>query len=281
MTDTEKLLAPSQLGKTSEYTDQYNPELLFSLPRQLKRDEIQVATPLPFHGYDLWHAWEVSWLNPKGKPMVAVARIHIDCTSPNLIESKSLKLYLNSYNQTHFDSSEHVQKILSQDLSQHCGHDVTLTLQPVTASSSLALQITHPPGCCLDTLDISVNQYHPNPKALIAASDGPIISETVHSNLLKSNCLITGQPDWGSVVIHYSGPKINHEGLLSYIISFRHHNEFHEQCVERIFMDLLKHCHCRTLTVAAYYTRRGGLDINPYRSNDNIAPFTPSRLIRQ
>ena len=240
--------------------------------------EIGIHSTLPFHGIDIWNAYEISWLNTKGKPMVALGEFIIPCTSPNLIESKSFKLYLNSFNNTQFDSFAAVQALMQRDLSEAAGEAVNVKLSTLDNSKE---QITlHLSGTNLDSLDINCETYQPSP--FLLTTDDEEVTETLTSDLLKSNCLVTGQPDWGSVQISYSGKQINHEGLLQYIISFRHHNEFHEQCVERIFMDISKHCQPTSLSVYARYTRRGGLDINPWRgTGDMKALLNQQRLIRQ
>jgi 7-cyano-7-deazaguanine reductase len=254
------------LGKPTLYKSEYDPALLCPIPRKLKRDEIGLADVLPFHGVDIWNAYELSWLTPQGKPVVAMGEFRIPCESPNLIESKSIKLYLNSFNQTRFDDFESVRALLSQDLGGAAGTPVDVRLLGAAefADESLATL----PGHCIDDLDIKVENYILAPDLLEGAADPQQqVAETLYSHLLKSNCLVTSQPDWGSVLIHYEGARIDHEALLRYLISFRQHNEFHEQCVERIYTDLMRFCRPQKLTVYARYTRRGGLDINPYRSN--------------
>ncbi len=251
------------LGKTSDYITQYDPTLLFPIPRQLKRDEINITGELPFLGEDIWTAYELSWLNAKGKPVVSLAEFRFPCTTPNLVESKSFKLYLNSLNQTRFDSETHVLTTLQNDLSDASGGDVLVELIHINDT----ITTERLSGTLIDDLDIDVNTYQLTP-GLLSVSD-TTVEETLSSNLLKSNCLVTGQPDWASVTIEYKGPRIDREGLLKYIISFREHNEFHEQCVERMFMDITEHCKPTELSVYARYTRRGGLDINPFRSTQN------------
>lgn len=267
-------LIHAPLGKTSDYSGCYDPTLLFPISRQLKRDEIGVQGTLPFKGCDLWNAYEVSWLNPKGKPVVALAVFSFPCTTPNLIESKSFKLYLNSFNQTQYDSAQSVKVMLEKDLSENAGGQVTVALREVSDTES----IVQWQDDCIDNLDVTIDTYALKPEFL-STSDA-IAKETLVSHLLKSNCLVTGQPDWASVKIDYKGPAIDREGLLKYIVSFREHNEFHEQCVERMFVDIMQYCKPTELTVYARYTRRGGLDINPIRStNDAIAEN--GRLVRQ
>jgi 7-cyano-7-deazaguanine reductase len=265
------------LGKPTSYRDEYDPALLCPFPRAPKRAELGLQAELPFAGFDLWNAYELSWLNDKGKPVVGMAEFRFPCTSPCLIESKSFKLYLNSFNQTRFADFAAVAAVLDQDLSAACGAPVAVRLLPLAAGPAIATL----PGTCLDDLDIAIDRYDYAPQLLAgAAAAGQIIAETLHSHLLKSNCLVTRQPDWASVLIRYHGPAIDHAALLRYLISFRRHSEFHEQCVERIFTDLLRHCRPEQLTIYARYTRRGGLDINPFRSNyeDDILNW---RLVRQ
>ena len=259
----------SPLGKKVDYQDQYDASLLFPIARQQKRDEIGVAeSALPFAGVDLWTGYEVSWLNARGKPQVAIATFRIPADSPRLIESKSFKLYLNSYNQTRIANWQQVAAQLELDLSNAAGGKVQVSLRsPADFGRERIVELA---GDCIDELDIEVSSYAPCPEAL-RADTANIVNETLTSQLLKSNCLVTGQPDWGSVQISYTGPQIDRETLLRYLIGFRQHNEFHEQCVERIFVDVLRACAPSRLTVYARYTRRGGLDINPWRSNDPAA----------
>lgn len=256
-------LQNAPLGKQTSYISHYQRDLLFPIPRQAKRKEIGIHASLPFQGKDIWNAYEMSWLNAKGKPEVAIAQFIIPCESPHLIESKSFKLYLNSFNNTLFDSFNSVNSFLTRDLSQAAGANVSVKLISLAQSSEKISRGFS--GICLDELDIACDTYTTQPNYL--ATEKNIITETVYSDLLKSNCPVTGQPDWGSVQIFYTGKKIQPEGLLKYIVSFRNHDEFHEQCVERIFMDILTHCSPEKLFVYARYTRRGGLDINPYRAN--------------
>ena len=261
----------SQLGKASAYVDQYDASLLFPIPRAGKRAEIGITSAPPFFGADLWTAFELSWLNPRGKPQVALAHITVPSESPNIIESKSFKLYLNSFNNTQFADAAEVQARLRADLSEAAWRGAA---QPSVVGVKLLLPemfdrepVHELDGLSLDRLDIECTRYTPAPDLLRADTDEPPVDEVLTSNLLKSNCLVTGQPDWGSVQIRYSGPQIDQEGLLQYLVSFRNHNEFHEQCVERIFMDIWTRCQPTQLTVYARYTRRGGLDINPFRTS--------------
>ena len=261
----------SQLGKASAYADQYDPSLLFPIPRATKRAEIGISGSPPFLGADLWTAFELSWINERGKPQVALAHFTVPCETPNIVESKSFKLYLNSFNQTRFATAQDVQARLRADISeavwrgaQHPGTVGVRLLLPEQFDQEPVHELD---GLNLDRLDIECHAYQPAPERLSANFDEAPVSEVLVSHLLKSNCLVTGQPDWGSVRIAYSGPQIDQEGLLQYIVSFRNHNEFHEQCVERIFMDLWTRCQPVKLEVYARYTRRGGLDINPWRTS--------------
>lgn len=264
----------SPLGQPAQYITQYDPSLLFPIARQTKRDELGIRGTLPFFGIDLWNAYEISWLNLRGKPQLAIATITVPAHSPNIIESKSFKLYLNSFNQTRLAGNEALLELLRADLSAGFGAPVQieLTLPPQFS----ALKMGELDGMLLDRLDIEVDSYQPD-ATLLRAEPEPPIEQTLVSHLLKSNCLVTGQPDWGSVQIHYVGAPIDQEGLLRYLIGFREHNEFHEQCVERIFVDILRRCQPQKLSVYARYTRRGGLDINPWRSNFTSA-MRPSNL---
>ena len=274
----EQELEQSPLGQRSLYVTSYDPTLLFPIAREPKRQVMGLKDPLPFHGYDLWTAFELSWLNEKCKPVVAVADIIIPCNSPNLVESKSFKLYLNSFNNTCFNSSAEVGKTISRDLSEIIGSSVEVTLSsPQEYTNSPPGQFN---GFYLDELDISCLEYQVNAN-LLKAGEGLVKDCTLFSHLLKSNCPVTRQPDWGSVSICYTGTRIDEASLLRYLVSFRNHNEFHEQCVERIFVDLLAHFNLDELTVYARYTRRGGLDINPIRSTKVIEPPKNIRLYRQ
>jgi 7-cyano-7-deazaguanine reductase len=261
----------SQLGKASAYADQYAPELLYPIPRSAKRLELGLTDTLPFLGADMWTAFELSWLGPRGKPQLALAHITVPCESSHIIESKSLKLYLNSYNNTVFADAAAVLTRLRADLTEAAWRGAVV-------QSSVGVRLLVPElfdrepvqeldGLSLDRLDVECRQYTPAPNLLRTLADEPPVTEVLTSRLLKSNCLVTGQPDWGSVQISYSGAPIDQEGLLQYLVSFRNHHEFHEQCVERIFMDIWQRCQPTKLAVYARYTRRGGLDINPFRTS--------------
>jgi 7-cyano-7-deazaguanine reductase len=276
----------SLLGKPAPYKDQYDPSLLFPIPRLSKREEIGVPATLPFMGADLWTAYELSWLNPRGKPQVAIAHITVPCETPHIIESKSFKLYLNSYNNTPFADAEAVLARLRADLGEALWRgsprgtgSVGVRLMPPEQFDQAPIHELD--GVNLDRLEVDCDRYTPAPDLLTAAFDEQPVTEVLTSRLLKSNCLVTGQPDWGSVQIHYSGPQIDQAGLLRYLVSFRNHNEFHEQCVERIYMDLMRQCRPAKLTVYARYTRRGGLDINPWRTSHPQALPPNIRTARQ
>ncbi|MBO0215532.1 NADPH-dependent 7-cyano-7-deazaguanine reductase QueF [Vibrio sp. Vb2880] len=274
-----KELAGLTLGKKTEYANQYDPSLLQPVPRSLNRNDLHLGDTLPFLGCDLWTLYELSWLNDNGLPQVAIGEVAIPATSANLIESKSFKLYLNSFNQTRFSTWADVQARLQHDLSACAGETVHVEVKPLAAYT--AQPIVTMQGDCIDDQDITITSYAFDDTLLADATSDDVVEETLHSHLLKSNCLITNQPDWGSVEITYRGPKINREALLRYIVSFREHNEFHEQCVERIFTDITRYCHPEHLTVLARYTRRGGLDINPYRSTEQATPSHNQRMARQ
>ena len=275
----------SQLGKASAYVDRYDPSLLYPLPRAPKRQEIGITGRIPFLGADLWTAFELSWLNPRGKPQVAIAHITIPAESTHIVESKSFKLYLNSFNQSVFESADAVRDRIRADISAAIWHG-----EAVGGSAGVKLLLPEAfdrepvhelDGVNLDRLDVECTHYQPAPELLRAALHEQPVTETLVSHLLKSNCLVTGQPDWGSVQIRYTGPQIDQEGLLRYLVSFREHNEFHEQCVERIYMDVLTRCQPTKLSVYARYTRRGGLDINPWRTSHPQQPPANIRTARQ
>lgn len=270
----------SELGKKSEYSTTYNPNLLYPIPRTEKRREIGVDPQhLPFHGFDCWNHYEVSWLNEKGKPMVALAEIIYDCTSSNIIESKSLKLYFNSFNNSKIKNYAELENIIQKDLSERINAEVWVKIHSLLDCRHATVYHTMD-GECLDELDVECSIYMVEPTFL--SVENTLVEEVLYSDLLKSNCLVTNQPDWGSVQIAYKGKKINREGLLKYLISFRNHNEFHEQCIERIFVDIMNYCQPESLTVYGRYTRRGGLDINPYRSTQPVSFMGKNtRLVRQ
>ncbi|OCR23679.1 NADPH-dependent 7-cyano-7-deazaguanine reductase [Pseudomonas syringae] len=269
----------SPLGKSSEYIATYTPSLLFPIPRAAKWAELGLtAQTLPYQGVDFWNCFELSWLLPSGKPVVAIAEFSIPASSPNIIESKSFKLYLNSLNQTPFADRAELVATLKKDLSAAAGKPVGVrirSLADIEAEGVAAL-----PGVCIDDLDVTIHSYDRPQPELLRCDDSRVVEEAVHSHLLKSNCPVTSQPDWGSVAVEYRGAALDHASLLAYIVSFRQHSDFHEQCVERIFLDLQRLLKPEKLTVYARYVRRGGLDINPYRSTETIS-FENRRLARQ
>ena len=278
----------SLLGKAVGYADQYDATLLFPIARAPKRAEIGLVSAPPFFGADMWTAFELSWLNLRGKPQVAIAHITVPCESPHIIESKSFKLYLNSFNNTRFADAPEVLARLRADINEALWRGAT-----VQASAGVRLlgpelfdrePVYELDGLNLDRLDVECSRYTPAPDLLRtrapSENEGPV-SEVLVSNLLKSNCLVTGQPDWASVQISYTGAQIEQEGLLQYLVSFRKHDEFHEQCVERIFMDVWRQCQPLKLTVYARYTRRGGLDINPFRTSHPQPLPANTRTARQ
>lgn len=267
-------LNDTPLGKHTDYPQEYAPELLYPISRRDGRQQLGIADqPLPFFGEDIWNAYELSWLDRRGKPVVAQATFRVPAQSPSIIESKSLKLYLNSLNQTRLESREELHQRLQQDLSRVAGAPVNVIINDVAAGSLVEL-----PGECLDALDIEATDYQVNPYYLSITDK--VVEEQLHSHLLRSLCPVTGQPDWASIQIAYKGPAIDHISLLQYLISYRQHQGFHEQCVEQIFMDIHHRCRPQSLMVKARYLRRGGLDINPCRSSDDRF-FTNGRLLRQ
>ena len=278
--DQDSTLKNLSLGKKTEYKSSYDPALLQAVPRSLNRDELQLSEHnLPFYGVDLWNIYELSWLNSKGKPVVATGVVKVPFDSKNLIESKSFKLYLNSFNQSKFASVDALQKVLTTDLS-HCA-DQAVSVELNTDLDNFSDKLGIFTGQCLDALDIEIDTYQLNANYLQDLCSQEQVTETLYSHLLKSNCLITSQPDWASIEISYTGKKLDGEKLLRYLVSFRQHNEFHEQCVERIYCDIMKFGQIDSLCVYARYTRRGGLDINPLRTTERINMINNIRLLRQ
>jgi 7-cyano-7-deazaguanine reductase len=264
----------SPLGREVAYPDRFDPGLLYPIPRRLAREALGLAeAALPFAGHDRWHAYELSWLDRHGVPQVATATVRVPADSPSLVESKSLKLYLNSCNSARFDDAGQLRRQVEADLSAAAGAPVSMDfgLPPFAASA----------GASIDAEAVEIACYGPPDAGLLGSADGDIVEETLASALLKSNCPVTGQPDWADLSIAYRGPRIERAGLLRYLVSFRDHAEFHEQCVERIFVDLLARCRPHWLSVEARYTRRGGLDINPWRATPGVPPPTPGRSLRQ
>ena len=269
----------SPLGKSSEYIATYTPSLLFPIPRAAKWAELGLsAETLPYQGVDFWNCFELSWLLPSGKPVVAMGEFAIPADSPNIIESKSFKLYLNSLNQSVFSSADELVTVLVQDLSAAAGKPVGVRVRSLAEVTADGMQAA--PGTCIDELDVAISNYAQPQPELLRCDAARVVEESLHSHLLKSNCPVTGQPDWGTLVVEYRGLALDHASLLAYLVSFRQHADFHEQCVERIFLDLQRLLKPEHLTVYARYVRRGGLDINPYRSSGPISPDN-QRLVRQ
>ncbi|MBV7562541.1 NADPH-dependent 7-cyano-7-deazaguanine reductase QueF [Pseudomonas sp. sia0905] len=269
----------SPLGKSSEYIATYSPELLFPIPRATKWAELGLsAETLPYRGVDYWNCFELSWLLPSGKPVVAIGEFAIPADSPNIIESKSFKLYLNSLNQSVFASVAELVAVLEKDLSATAGKPVSVRVRSLEEAAREGLSALT--GICIDELDVSISNYAAPQAELLRCDPASVVEQSLHSHLLKSNCPVTGQPDWGSVVVEYRGAELDPASLLAYLVSFRQHADFHEQCVERIFLDLQKLLQPEYLTVYARYVRRGGLDINPYRTTLTALPEN-RRLVRQ
>ncbi|MGH8079635.1 MAG: NADPH-dependent 7-cyano-7-deazaguanine reductase QueF [Lysobacter sp.] len=263
------------LGRHVDYPREYDASLLFPIARALGRAHIGLSDDaLPFAGFDRWHAYELSWLDGRGKPRVATATLTVPATSPQLIESKSLKLYLNSFNSTRFDSDERVRDTIARDLSAAAGAPVEVAFGLPSIGNLETAQ-------SIDELDVAIDDYGPPNADHLQADPDAIVEETLSSALLKSNCPVTGQPDWARVIVAYRGPRLDRAALLRYLISFRDHAEFHEQCVERIHSDLQQRAHPQWLSVEARYTRRGGLDINPWRGSPGLARPAAGRDERQ
>lgn len=267
-------LEKSELGKISEYSTVYEPKLLFAIPRIDKRQQIGINSELPFWGVDIWNHFEVSWLNLKGKPQVGIAQITVPCNSPNIIESKSMKLYFNSFNNTKISNIYELCKIIQNDISEKTKSTIDVKVFDVHELPNNSMQ-----GTCLDDIDTEFSIYQIHKDYLCV--NQKFVTEKLYSHLLKANCLVTKQPDWGSIQINYQGLQINHEGLLKYLVSYRNHNEFHEQCIERIFWDILQICKPNKLSVYGRFTRRGGLDINVFRSTEKFNSVDNQRTVRQ
>lgn len=269
----------SPLGKSSDYVATYSPEQLFPISREAKWAELGLtADTLPYRGADIWNCYELSWLLPSGKPVVAIGEFSIPADSPNIIESKSFKLYLNSLNQSVFETREALVEVMVKDLSAAAGKPVGVRLK--TLDEAAEEGIASPVGTCIDDLDVSIENYDRPNAELLRCDAERVVEECLYSHLLKSNCPVTGQPDWGTVVIDYRGPALDPASVLTYLVSFRQHADFHEQCVERIFLDVQRLLQPERLSVHARYVRRGGLDINPYRSTEDVFPAN-GRLARQ
>lgn len=267
------------LGTATRYPDRYAPELLVSIPRQPSRARLGLSAPaLPFSGFDYWTAYELSWLNRGGKPQVAIAEFRVPCDSTFIVESKSFKLYLNSLNQVAFDAVDQLQLTLARDLGIAFSGEVGVRLY--SPEQFRRLGFVSYTGTCIDELPVACDCYQPDP-GLLSVATSESVSECLYSHLLKTNCPVTGQPDWATALIRYTGPRIEPESLLRYLVSFRQHQDFHENSVERIFIDLLTVCAPEQLEVFARYTRRGGLDINPCRSTGDVTAESTGRTARQ
>lgn len=260
------MIQDSPLGRAGNYPPEYTPELLFSIDRAENRAALGIADELPFHGVDLWNAWELTWLGNNGQPRIACLEIRVPAASINIIESKSLKLYLNSFSMSRFDSADAVANRVATDLSRAAGAEVAVRLFDAASSGD---ETSKPfPGDCIDDGDTACGTWQVDPN-LLGANPDTVVDESLHSHLLRSLCPVTSQPDLGSVLIQYRGPAIDRAALLRYIVSYRQHKDFQETCVERLFLDISERCKPERLTVYARYQRRGGIDINPYRSNTN------------
>ncbi len=264
------------LGRRVDCPSAYDAALLFPIARGNGRSELGLRDPLPFIGFDLWSAYELAWLDARGKPCVGMAEFRVPADSPNIVESKSLKLYLNGFAMTRMDATDALRATIARDLSNAAGADVATTILPVTD----AMPVHELDGDCIDDLALDITDYGPpNPDHLRVHEDAG--DEALVSHLFRSNCPVTGQPDWASMQLRYRGPRLDHAGLLRYLISYRNHNGFHEQCVEQIFGDIIARCRPDALSVYARYTRRGGLDINPWRATPGFPPPPGARCARQ
>ena len=281
----------SPLGQVSDYPEKYDAGLLYPIPRSQGREGVAADTAMPFDGVDIWNAYEVSWLNDKGKPSVAVVVLTVPAMSPNIVESKSLKLYLGSLNQTVFRCVDDVVNTIQRDVSDIVGASILVSLTLIGSEQSCCAgsflngeaqgkEVELTSAICVDDEDITAAEYSINATLLELDEGGEVVDECLSSHLLRSNCPVTGQPDWATIFVHYCGPKICRQSLLKYIISYRNHNDFHEQCVERVFLDVLKACRPDKLSVYGRYTRRGGIDINPFRSNFEVCGDN-TKLMRQ
>lgn len=272
-------MAANPLGKQIAYPTQYDPGQLVAIPRLLNRQQLGINSALPFDGVDVWTAWECSWLDSRGKPVAVILRLLIPCDSPNLVESKSLKLYFNSLNQHRFPSEEAAVATIHSDVSAVIGSDFELALYTLDSFELHAQPVN---GKCLDGLDLEVTAGEPDRALLAVASEGLPVREVVYTNLFRSLCPITSQPDWATVVITYQGRPIEHPALLHYLVSYRNHNDYHEHCVERMFTDIKAACRPESLTIEASFLRRGGIDINPVRSSGEAGDYLDlPRYLRQ
>ena len=269
--------APSPLGRATDYPDRYDAGLLFPIARAAQREALGIGGALPFGGADFWTAYEISWLDPRGKPQLAIGEFRVPADSPALVESKSLKLYLGSYAQEPVPDADTMATRIAADLMHACGAKVEVALTPAAGFDRFA--VAELPGESLDAASVAIDAYEPLPAAL--AAGGAEVEETLRSALFRSNCPVTGQPDYADIMLRYRGPRIDREGLLRYLISYRKHAAFHEACVERIFVEVLERCRPQALSVYARFMRRGGIDINPFRSNFESRPPEAVRTPRQ
>lgn len=272
----DNMLQHAPLGHDVAFPQAYDPLLLFPISRSTNRQTLPI--PAKWYGADIWNAYELSWLTPRGKPVVAVGQFTFPYSSPSLVESKSFKLYLNSFSEERYVDAAAVSAVMRHDLEKVTGQQIAINIVPLSGNDRQLCQPLE--GINIDAADIEIEHYSPAPERLACLSDASVVTETLVSDLLKSNCPVTGQPDWASVQIRYTGPQINREALLEYIVSLRRHTEFHEHCVEKMFCDIWAACAPQALFVRACYTRRGGLDINPWRSSEPAQP-QPARTIRQ
>jgi len=277
MTELRDDLTGSPLGHATAYPDVYDAGLLFPVPRAPQRREIGLTGPLPFEGADAWTAYELTWLDTHGKPQVAIATFVVPAGTPSIVESKSVKLYLGSFAQTRFDGTTDVQATIERDISHATGGSVHVDLHPPATFPSV--RIADLDGESLDELSVAIQRYQLTPELLHAT--GPQVDETLKTDLFRSLCPLTHQPDFASVQIAYRGPAIDRAALLRYLVSYRCHAGFHEHCVERIFVDILARCRCEKLSVHARFTRRGGIDINPFRTNAGSGAPPNLRTARQ
>lgn len=269
-------MSDNPLGKPSRYADEYAPKLLYAVDRATSRTALDLGEPLPFHGADVWNAWDLTWLSEDGRPVVATMSFAVPADSSHIVESKSLKLYLNSFAMSRYPSHKDVARLITADLARIVGTEVPVDIRPAAKRSTG--RITKMPGRCVDNESVTCDRYTID--AGLLQTSGNAVSESLHSHSLRNLCPVTGQPDMGSVLITYHGPLIEPDSLLRYLTSFRRHSDFHEACVERIFRDLKQQCRCEQLSVYARYNRRGGIDINPFRSDFEAQP-APMRLWRQ
>ncbi|HEX5677237.1 MAG TPA: NADPH-dependent 7-cyano-7-deazaguanine reductase QueF [Alcanivorax sp.] len=275
-------LNDTPLGRTSAFIDEYTPSLLCPVPRWDARESLELESgeegaSLPFHGQDIWNAYELSWLNPRGKPVVAMAELVVPCISPNIIESKSLKLYLNSFANTRFASREAVINTLAGDLARVAGAPVDVRVMSLEEAGRTPAWDDHGDG--VDHLDVAFEHFEYRPD-LLFTEQGPERNGVLVSHLLRSHCPVTNQPDWATVQVRYTGAAISPASFLRYVVSLRNHQGFHEQIIEQMFVDLKRQCAPRHLSVYGRFTRRGGLDINPFRSDYEDLP--PNfRTVRQ